>query len=440
MQHLAKKISSIFKSKKIDAEARPASVAQALKDAHPADISDLIEDLDENLREAFFRISANLIDSRVLFHLEPSRRREVILFFGSEHFQASIHMLNVEKLRKLIMELDEENQKSFLNMVPKKYEKPLNELLEYPEDSVGQSMSFSFVSIPELWTIADALQYMRLLENAPEHCAEIFLQDKNNRLIRADSQLKLKDIKNSAVISIKATDDQEITYDLFNKYHFTSLPVVDENNQMIGIIKADDMINIVREELSEDFTQFAGTDEEIDAPLLTSCFNRLRWLSLIIVNTMLSPFIISLFQNTIHQYVHLAVLMPIVGALGGSIGIQTASVIIKALSINSIREEQYAKAVRKEALTGFLNGIAIGIILGTITLLWFQEPKLSLILCSAMIFCATWASLIGVLIPLAFDKFGYDSSISSGPLITTIADMSGYVIFLGLAAITLGKI
>lgn len=213
------------------------------------------------------------------------------------------------------------------------------------------------------------------------------------------------------------------------------LPVLDKNDRMIGLIRAADLIDIAQEEISEDFSQFIGTDDEINAPLIQSGFSRLRWLSVAIVNTLLSPFIISLFQDTIQQFVALAVLMPIVGALGGNIGIQTASVIIKAFSTEQFREEQYLKVIKNETLIGIFNGVAIGFFLGAVTLFWFQEWKLSLILCCAMAFCATWAAFIGVVIPIIFYRFGYDSSLSSGPLITTISDVSGYAIFLGLASI-----
>jgi len=194
-----------------------------------------------------------------------------------------------------------------------------------------------------------------------------------------------------------------------------------------------------KEEITEDFNQFTGTpeDDEIDSPLIPNCFKRLRWLSFAIINTLLSPFIISLFQDTIQQTVALAVLMPIAGALGGNIGIQTASVVIKGFSTKEFREKQCSKLIKNETLIGIFNGLVIGLLLGVTVLFWFYNLKLSLLLFGTMVFCATWSSFIGVSLPVMFYRFGYDSSLSSGPLITTITDVSGYIVFLGLAHIFL---
>ena len=197
-------------------------------------------------------------------------------------------------------------------------------------------------------------------------------------------------------------------------------------------------VYIAQEEITEDFNQLVGTeDTENESSLLLNCIKRLRWLSFAVVNTLLSPFIISLFQDAIQQIVALAVLMPIAGALGGNIGIQTASVIIKAFSTEEFREERYKKSIYSETLIGIINGIIIGILLGLTAFFWFHEWKLSLVLCGAMIFCSTCASFIGVALPIVFYRFGYDSSLSSGPLITTITDVSGYIVFLSLARLFL---
>ena len=448
MSKVSKKISGIINNEIYSDELKIKRIFCTLRNKHPADISDVIEDLDSDSRQIFFKLVPQLVDSRVLVNLVNPYRTKTIAYFGLEHFKNTIHLLKKDELIELVEQLNVNERKQFVEMMPKKMKAIVKFLMAYPENSVGRNMSFDFILVSENFSVEETLKYIKEKKDAPDSCSEIFIEDENHRLtglisltrlLKSPKKKKLKDIESPDVIEIAATDDQEVAYNLFNKYHFVRLPVVDSNNHMIGLIRSADLIDIAQEEITEDFNQLTGTseDDEISAPLISSCFKRLRWLSFAVINTLLSPFIISLFQDIIQQTVALAVLMPIAGALGGNIGIQTASVVVKAFSTEEFREEQYSKVIKKETLMGIFNGLMIGLFLGAAVLFWFHDFKLSLLLCGTMVFCATWASFIGVALPTIFYHFGYDSSLSSGPLITTITDVSGYITFLGLAHIFL---
>ena len=448
MPKVAKKIFDVINNEVYADELKIKKISLLLKNKHPADISDIIEDLDSDSRQIFFKLVPQLVDSRVLVNLVNPYRTKTIAFFGLKHFKNSIRLLKKDELIELVEQLNVNERKQFVEMMPKKMKAIVKFLMAYPENSVGRNMSFDFILVSENLSVEETLKYIKEKKDTPDSCSEIFIENDNHkltglisltRLLKSPKKKKLKDIESPDIIEIAATDDQEIAYNLFNKYHFVRLPVVDNNNRMIGLIRSADLIDIAQEEITEDFRQLTGTaeDDEISAPLISSCFKRLRWLSLAVINTLLSPFIISLFQDIIQQTVALAVLMPIAGALGGNIGIQTASVVIKAFSTEEFREAQYSKVVKKETLMGVFNGLMIGLFLGAAVLFWFNDIRLSLLLSGTMVFCATWASFIGVALPLIFYRFGYDSSLSSGPLITTITDVSGYVAFLGLAHIFL---
>ncbi len=448
MSKISRKISNIVNNESYSDELKIKKISHTLSNKHPADISDVIEDLDSDSRQIFFKLTPKLVDSRVLVNLVNPYRTKTIAFFGLDHFKNSINLLKKDELIELVEQLNVKDRKQFVEMMPKKLKDIVKFLMAYPENSVGRNMSFDFILISENFSVEETLKYIKEKKDTPDSCSEIFIEDDDHkltglisltRLLKANKKKKLKDIESPDIVEIAATDDQEIAYNLFNKYHFVRLPVVDNNNHMIGLIRSADLIDIAQEEITEDFSQLTGTSEndEINAPLISSCFNRLRWLSLTVINTLLSPFIISLFQDTIKQTVALAVLMPIAGALGGNIGIQTASVVIKAFSTEEFREAQYSKVIKKETLMGVFNGLMIGLMLGAAVLFWFNDIKLSSLLFGTMVFCATWASFIGVALPITFYHFGYDSSLSSGPLITTITDVSGYIAFLGLAHIFL---
>jgi magnesium transporter len=447
MARISKKIFNVINNETYSDELKIKKITCTLNDKHPADIADLIEDLDSDSRKVFFKLTPHFVDSRVLVNLVNPYRTKTLAFFGLEHFRESVDLLEQDELIELVEQFNVKERKLFVEMLPQQMKDIVQFLMAYPENSVGRNMSFDFVLLPEGFSVEEALKYLKEKKEIPDSCSEIFTEnDKHEltglisltRLLKSDKKKKLRDIESPDVVEISATDDQEVAHNLFNKYHFVRIPVVDKNGHMIGLIRSADLIDIAQEEITEDFNQLVGTeDDEINAPLLPSCVKRLRWLSVAVVNTLLSPFIISLFQDAIQQIVALAVLMPIAGALGGNIGIQTASVIIRAFSTEEFREEQYVKVIRHETLMGIFNGFVIGVLLGITALLWFNDWKLSLVLCGAMTFCATWASFIGVALPIVFYRFGYDSSLSSGPLITTITDVSGYIVFLGLARLFL---
>ncbi len=448
MPKVSRKIFNIINNEIYGDELKIKKISHALNNKHPADISDIIEDLDSDSRKIFFKLTPQLVDSRVLVNLVNPYRTKTIAFFGLEHFKNSIHLLKKDELIELIEQLNVKERKTFIEMIPKRMKDIVKFLMTYPENSVGRNMSFDFILISENFSVEETLKYLKEKKEIPDSCSEIFIEDDSHRLtglisltrlLKSHKKKKLKDIESPDIVEIIDTDDQEVAHNLFNKYHFVRLPVVDNNNHMIGLIRSADLIDIAQEEITEDFSQLTGTseDDEINSSLLSSCFKRLRWLSFAVINTLLSPFIISLFQDTIQQIVSLAVLMPIAGALGGNIGIQTASVIIKAFSTEAFREEQYSKVIKNETLIGIFNGLMIGLLLGVIVFFWFHVFKLSLLLCGTMVFCATWSSFVGASLPIVFYHFGYDSSLSSGPLITTITDVSGYIVFLGLAYIFL---
>lgn len=439
----ARKVFNVINNKTYSNDLKIDKITGILEGKHPADISDVIEDLDSKSRLIFFELTPYLVDARVLVNLVNPYRCKTIAFFGLEHFGKTAYLLKKDELIDLVEYLNVSERKKFIEMLPSKIKSRVKFLIAYPENSVGRNMSFDFVLLPERFSVEEAISYIKQNKDIPDSCSEVFIEDEDHkltglisltRLIKSEKKKLLKEMESPDLIEINATDDQEVAHNLFNKYHFVRIPVVDKNDHMIGLIRAADLIDIAQEEITEDFSQFVGAEnEEINAPIIYTCFQRLRWLSLAVVNTLLSPFIISLFQESIRQIVSLAVLMPISGALGGNIGIQTASVIIKSLSLEELREEKYGKVIKRETLIGALNGLVIGLVLGVTVLFWFNDWKLSVTLCGAMAFCATWSSFIGVFLPLISYKLGYDSSLNSGPLITTITDVSGYVVFLGLA-------
>lgn len=424
-----------------------AKVKSLLIKRHPADIADLIEDLNHHYRHKLLDLVPELIDAMVLMHLEGNFKTEVIRYLGAEHFKKSLKQLQEEDIIELVESLGPSEQLQLLKIVPNSHQVAVDLLLEYEEDSIGRSMSLDFIAIPSDWTVEKALKYIKNHANLPENCSEIFVVNKSyspigmialTTLISSDPNELIAEIVNCDIITVNSNSDQEKAYALFNKYHFAHLPVIDNSGRMIGILRADDILKIVEEEVTEDILKLGGApEEEQNEHIFLNCFARLRWLSISIINAIFSPIVISLFESKIQQVISLAALMPIVGSLGGNVGVQTVSVVIKAFSSKRIREEQYLSMVLKETTIGCINGLVLGIFLGIMTFFWQKDIALAVVLGSALLFCSTWAAFIGSLLPILFEKLGFDVALSSGPLVTTITDVSGYAIFLSLASFLL---
>lgn len=445
LRHINKKtFNAIYNSLRTNADKK---IKEYLSKRHPADIADLIEDLNYRYRQKLLDIAPEAIDATVLLRLEGGFKSEVIRYLGVEHFRKSINKLQEEDIIELIESLSPSEQLQLMKIIPNSHQVAVDLLLEYEEDSIGRSMSLDFISIPNSWTIGKALEYIRNHNDLSENCSEIFIVNEAynpigivalTALISTEPSELISNIVNYDIITVNSNSDQEKAYALFNKYHFAYLAVVDNIGRMVGVLRADDILKIVEEEVTEDILKLGGAPEESEnLSFFWNCFARLRWLSVSIINAIFSPIVISLFANKIQQVISLAALMPIVGSIGGNIGVQTVSVVIKAFSSKQIREEQYFQIILKESMIGLINGCIIGIFLGIMTFFWLKDVSVSVILAAAMLFCSTWAAFIGALMPIVFEKLGFDVALSSGPLVTTITDVSGYTIFLGLATIFL---
>ncbi|MDR2107090.1 MAG: magnesium transporter [Holosporaceae bacterium] len=417
---------------------------EKLADLHPADIADLYEDLGDARRKKFLDAIPDMINAEVLLHLEDTCKSEVIKQLGTDHFRPSLDVLQSEEIIELIESLAPREQMYFMNIIRNTRRDALNLLTEYSEDAVGRSMSLSFLSVPYSWTVEEAIAYIKS-RNVADDCSEIFIaNDMQNpvgvipisTLIAAGKEEILKDIASYDIITLNANLDQEKAYALFSKYRFLHIPVVEKSGKMVGVLRADDVLKIAEEEAKEDYLKLGGLSEgAIADPFWKACFTRLRWLSVSILNAIFSPLIIYLFRDSIQQTISLATLMPIVGSIGGNIGVQAVSVVIKAFSSERLREQKHLKIVLKEAGIGSINGLVIGTFFGISAGIWFGSAILGIVLAAAMFFCSVWAAFTGALLPVVFDRLGYDSALSSGPLVTAVTDISGFVIFLGLAAL-----
>lgn len=417
-----------------------------LQDMHIADIADVIEDLNPTEREKFIIYAGSFIDAELLFNLKESFRQQVLDQLGFQHFKGSISQLSNEDIFTLIETFDEHTQDQFLNFLPIKRKKIIKLFLTYPESSVGRYMSVDFITLSPHNSVQEALNIAKLKPDLPENFSEfiivdnfyhpigiVFLKD----LFSASLDSPLSEYMITDIMPIHYSIEKEEASSLFSKYKNICSPVISDNKEVVGILRSDDILEIVFEEVSAGILNVGGMPlHNTPSSFWKGCFVRLRWIAVTVINASFSPLVIDCFQDVIQNVISLAVLMPLVASIGGVVGIQTVSVMIKEFAEGS-RTKKFLKSILRESAMGFINGIVIGALLGTAAAFFFHNVKLGSVLFIAMFFSMTWAAFIGAALPVISSKLGFDSTLSSGPIVTTITDVSGFAFFLSLAKIFL---
>lgn len=415
---------------------------------HAADIAHLLEQLNGDERRLFVEITRHILDPEVLTHLDETVREEVLEHLTPHEVAQAVVELDSDDAVDILEDLDEEQKRQILERIPPEERALIEEGLTFPEESAGRLMQRELVAVPSYWTVGETIDFLRAAKDLPDDFYDLFLVDPAHkpvgsvplsRVIRNRRNVKLADIMETDLRTIPAEMDQEAVAHLFRSYSLVSAPVVDEAGRLLGVITVDDVVHVIDEEAEEDLMGLAGVgDTDFHAPAFETAWRRLRWLVVTLVNTLIAATVISQFDATIEQLVALAILMPIVAAMGGNAGMQVVTVTVRALATRDLNPRSNIwRAVLKEMVVAAMNASVFSLIMGTIAALWFHNMALGVVLGAAMIFNMLWAGLAGTLIPLTLNRLGMDPAISAGPFLTTTTDVLGFFSFLGLATLFL---
>lgn len=419
-----------------------------LHELSDSDIADLLHKIDENTRHELLEKFGDAIDPYVFLLLDPELRERVLSDMPASQVARIISDLDSDDALEMILGLEKPFQKEILQKLSARTRLVIEEGLSYPEDSAGRLMQREYVAIPQFWTVGKTIDYLRAAaDELPDDFFDLIVIDPSyhvvgsialDKLIRAKRSEKTSDLSNSYNYMIPAMMDQEEVAHLFRREGLGSAPVVDEDGRLVGVITIDDVIDVIDEEAEEDFLKLGGVGgSDLYATALHTSWRRIRWLTITMFSTIMAAFVVSRFEATIEQIVALAVLMPIVAAMGGNSGMQVVTVTVRALATRELSLHNFRRIIGKEVVVGIINGMVFGLIMGTLAALWFKSPMLGAILSSAMMFNMLWASLAGTLIPILLDKFGFDPALAAGPFLTTTTDILGFFAFLGFATIFL---
>jgi len=421
-----------------------AFLNRTLKELHPSDSADLIENLIPENRTKLIEIEGFNLDPEIFIELNESIQTEIFILLSTESIVNILRRLESDNALKILENLDEKKKNTVLDKLPPKDRFILQEGLSYPEDSAARIMQREFTAIPSNWSVGQTIDYLRENKDLPEEFLEIFIVDSDfkpigtvpsSKVLRASRDSKMNLIMSEMPVLIPVDMDKEEVGRIFENYNLISAGVVDKTNKLVGMITGDDVVTVVKEEAEEDVLRLAGVgDEEITDSVLKKTKRRFNWLLLNLFTALLATWVISKFGATIEQMVALAFLMPIVASMGGNAGMQTLAVTIRAIATKELSSGNLTQIVTKEFIIGVLNGIIFAAITALIVQLWFKEINLSILIAVAMVLNMMVAGLFGILVPVSLKKFNIDPAIASSVFVTTITDVIGFLSFLGIGS------
>ena len=405
-------------------------INQTLKDLHPSDVANLIENLPADTREKLIEIEAFNIEAEIFIEINESIQAEVLLLLSVESIAKILHKLESDNALQILEKLEENKKKKVLDKLLPKDRFLLEEGLSYPEDSAARIMQREFTAVPSNWTVGQTIDYLRENKELPKEFLEIFIVDNDfkpigtvpsSRVLRTSRDSKMSSIMRKVPVLISVNMDKEEVGHTFENYNLVSAGVVNKDNKLVGMITADDVVTVVQEEAEEDVLRLAGVgDEEITDSVVIKTKRRFNWLLLNLFTALIATWVISRFGATIEQMVALAFLMPIVASMGGNAGMQTLAVTIRAIAKKELSSGNFFTVVTKEFIIGVLNGIIFAIITGVIVQFWFKEINLSILIAVSMILNMVVAGLFGILVPVSLKKFNIDYFLNSSSLFFVI--------------------
>ena len=426
-----------------DAEALIA----ALEPLHPADIADLLEQVDDDTRTRLVQLYGKEFDGDILSELDESIREEVIEVLHPEVLADAVRELETDDVVDLLEDLDQPQQEQILKSLEAADRVAVQQALSYAEYSAGRLMQREMVVAPEHWTVGETIDYMRGADELPDQFYHVILVDPRmrptayvtlGRIMSSPRTTALSAITEDSFRTIPVLQSEGDVAYAFNQYHIISAPVVDEDDRLVGVITIDDAMTILDEEHEEDILRLAGVGESsLSDRVMETVRGRFPWLAVNLVTAILASLVIDQFEDVIAGFVALAVLMPIVASMGGNAGTQSLTVAVRALATRDLTSSNVMRVIRREATVGLINGLVFAVAMGAIGALWFGTPMLGVVLAASMVINLVIAGLAGVLIPVVLDKLGVDPALASGAFVTTVTDVVGFFAFLGLAGAVL---
>jgi len=435
------------------ASGADARAERLLARVHPADLAPLLADLTPaQIRTVVDLLFRQRRASRMLKELPPEMLPQIFEAIGDQRLADVIARLEIDDLIEMAQWIPEERREHVLALLPEERRADLRKMELYPEYSAGRVMTTRYIALDEKMTAQEAIDAVRATsEVEADAVTYLYVVDTGGflrgvvpirRLVAAPPGRPCGELMIAEPVCVTAEADQEEAARLVSRYNLLAIPVTDADGRMLGVITVDDVIEVIQEEATEDMYHLAGLNEEdrVFSPPGTAVRKRLPWMLLNLGATFLAAWVIGLFERALEQIVALAFFMPVVAGMGGNGGIQSLTVVTRAIALGELEFSTGLRAVGKEVSVALAIGVITGAVAGLAAWQWQGNPILGAALFGAMVATMAIAGILGAVVPLTLKALRQDPALGSGVVVTTLTDIFGFVAFLGIGTLLLDRL
>ncbi len=439
-------------------EKKYVTARELITDLEPFDIAQIIEGLKDDDIPIAFRLLPKELAAEVFVELEPDSQENLIRGFSRAELKEVIDELYLDDAVDIIEEMPANVVKRILSTADPETRKNINDILRYPEDSTGSIMTTEYVDLKLNLTVEDALKKIRRVGQDMETINVMYVVDKDRHLLGfisirdlllADENSTMQEIMDDNVIVARTLDDQEETARKFEKYDFLTMPVVDTEHRLVGIVTVDDALDVLVEETTEDIERMAAITPSYKPYLSTGIMetvrSRIPWLLLLMISATFTGQIISSFESALASQAILTAYIPMLMDTGGNSGSQSSVSIIRGISLDEITLKDLGKVIWKEIRVAVIVGTILAVCnfikLMVVDMMIFHNPisvRIALVICSTLVFTVFAAKLVGCSLPILAKALGFDPAVMASPFITTIVDAISLLIYFRFAQFLLG--
>lgn len=442
---MKEKVSELIETKKFN------HLKEYLQSVNSADLPTLFEELDDEKNLIVYRLLSKEKAAEVFAELDSDVQEKLINNFSDKELQNVINELFMDDTVDLIEEMPSNVVKRILKNIHPTDRKVINELLNYPEESAGSIMTTEFIDLKENMTVEQALEKIKRIGLEKETIYNCYVLSMSRKvkgiidlktLVISEKDVLIKDLMETNVITVTTLEDQENVAKMFDKYNFLALPVVDTENRLVGIVTIDDAMDVLQDEVAEDFEIMSAITPNEETYFKTSVFshakNRIIWLLILMLSSIVTGAIITKYEAAFASVPILVAFIPMIMGTTGNCGSQTSTLIIRGMSNDEVMLKDYLKAIWKEFRVAISVALMLGVANGIRILVQYQDMKLAVVVALSLLGTVVLANFLGCSLPMLAKKIKIDPALMATPVITTVSDMCSVLIFFKIATIIMG--
>lgn len=425
-----------------------------LEDYHPADIADLLDELPPEVALSVFNLLNLETASEVLDETGSLVRQELVDKVDDERLADLLDELPMDDAAEFLDDLPDPTAARLLNLMEPEEARDVQTLLRYEEESAGRLMSTDIAALRRQWTVAEALDYLRSLEEA-ETLHYLYVVDRHNHLIGvvpirnlivASPEATIESIMAPDAVAVPVTADQEELAEFISKYDFVAIPIVDAANHLVGVVTVDDALDVLAEEATEDIQRIGGSEPlaqpyfSVSVPQMVR--KRVVWLMLLFAASLMTASVINQFEGMLAAVVILTSFIPLITGTGGNAGSQTVTTVIRAIAVDEVRTSDIGRAWQREVTVGLILGLilgAVGALVGlALAAVQGADLRIGLVVGLTLPLVVIWANTVATVVPIVAERLNIDPTVISAPMITTIVDATALLIYFTIARVIFG--